>query len=274
MSGATPDSPEKVVEKVVDIEGLWTVFKTPDAEFVVHKELNLHVARGEVLSLVGGSGSGKSVLLRQILGLETPTRGQVTVLGQPVGQLSARGAASRIGMLFQHGALFSAFSVLDNIAFALRELGTLPADVVYDAAMVKLQMVGLDAKQAAKMPADLSGGMVKRVALARALIMDPPLLLLDEPTAGLDPESADGFCTLLRGLHQELGLTVVMVTHDLDSLFELSTRVAVLADKKVIVTGTPQEVIAFDHPFIHKFFLGERGQRAMAPLPNRPATDT
>jgi phospholipid/cholesterol/gamma-HCH transport system ATP-binding protein len=270
MNGAMPDS----TEKVVDIDGLWTVFKTPDAEFVIHQDLSLHLARGEVLSLVGGSGSGKSVLLRQILGLETPTRGQVTVLGQPVGQLSARGAASRIGMLFQHGALFSAFSVLDNIAFALRELGTLPADVVYDAAMVKLQMVGLDAKQAAKMPADLSGGMVKRVALARALIMDPPLLLLDEPTAGLDPDSADGFCTLLRGLHHELGLTVVMVTHDLDSLFELSTRVAVLADKKVIVTGTPQEVIAFDHPFIHKFFLGERGQRAMAPLHNRPATDT
>ena len=180
--------------------------------------------------------------------------------------ISTQGAASRVGMLFQHGALFSAFSVLDNIAFALRELGSLPADVVYDAAMVKLQMVGLDAKHATKMPSDLSGGMVKRVALARALIMDPPLLLLDEPTAGLDPESADGFVALLRNLHRELGLTVVMVTHDLDTLFELSTRVAVLADQRVITTGVPREVVAFKHPFIEDFFLGERGQRAMGLL--------
>jgi phospholipid/cholesterol/gamma-HCH transport system ATP-binding protein len=146
--------------------------------------------------------------------------------------------------------------------------------LVHDAAMVKLQMVGLDAKQALKMPADLSGGMIKRVALARALIMDPPLLLLDEPTAGLDPESADGFCALLRSLHQELGFTLVMVTHDLDTLLDLSTRVAVLADQKVIVSGTPQEVIAYRHPFIEKFFLGERGRRAMAAVsPAVPALD-
>jgi phospholipid/cholesterol/gamma-HCH transport system ATP-binding protein len=254
---------------VVEISNLWTVFKTPEAEFVIHKNLDLQIAQGEVISLVGGSGTGKTTLLRQILGLETPERGSVRVLGQPVANLSARGAASRIGMLFQHGALFSAFSVLDNIAFPLRELGSLPADVIYDAALVKLQMVGLEAKHASKMPADLSGGMVKRVALARALIMDPPLLLLDEPTAGLDPESADGFCTLLRSLHQELGLTVVMVTHDLDTLFELSTRVAVLADQKVITTGTPLEVMQVPHPFIKKFFLGERGQRAMVLLHDR-----
>jgi phospholipid/cholesterol/gamma-HCH transport system ATP-binding protein len=249
---------------VVEIHKLWTVFTTPDAESVVHKDLDLTVQRGEVISLVGGSGTGKTVLLRQILGLETPARG--SVLGESVASLGARGAASKVGMLFQHGALFSAFSVLDNIAFALRELQTLPDDVIHDAALVKLQMVGLEAKQANKMPADLSGGMVKRVALARALIMDPPLLLLDEPTAGLDPESADGFCTLLRSLHQELGLTVVMVTHDLDTLFELSTRVAVLADQKVITVGTPQEVLAFKHPFIDKFFLGARGRRAQALL--------
>ena len=135
-------------------------------------------------------------------------------------------------MLFQHGALFSAFSVLDNIAFPLRELKLLPDDLIRDAALVKLQMVGLEPQHATKSPADLSGGMIKRVALARALIMDPPLLLLDEPTAGLDPESADGFCDLLRGLHRELGLTVVMVTHDLDTLFDLSTRIAVLADQQ------------------------------------------
>jgi phospholipid/cholesterol/gamma-HCH transport system ATP-binding protein len=255
---------------MIDIRKLWTVFATPEKRAVVHQDLDLTVQRGEVLSLVGGSGTGKTVLLRQILGLETPAKGQIHVLGQPVGRLERRGAASRIGMLFQHGALFSAFSVLENIAFPLRELKTLPSSLVREAAMVKLQMVGLKPEDADKMPSDLSGGMVKRAALARALIMDPPLLLLDEPTAGLDPDSSDGFVTLLRSLHRDLELTVVMVTHDLDTLFELSTRIAVLADKRVIVTGAPKDVIAFQHPFIHEFFLGERGQRAMELLREYP----
>jgi phospholipid/cholesterol/gamma-HCH transport system ATP-binding protein len=192
------------------------------------------------------------------------------VLGRPAAQLGEEGAASRVGMLFQHGALFSAFNVLDNIAFPLRELQFLPEDLIMDAALVKLQMVGLEPAHANKMPADLSGGMIKRVALARALIMDPPLLLLDEPTAGLDPDRADAFCTLLRSLHRELGLTVVMVTHDLDTLFELSTRVAVLAELKVVASGTPREVMAVQHPFIRDFFLGERGQRAVAQLREPP----
>jgi len=251
---------------VVEIEHLWSVFRGAGREAVIHQDLNLSIAAGELLSIVGGSGSGKTVLLRQILGLERPARGRVTVLGQPASQLGREGAASRVGMLFQHGALFSAFTVLENIAFALRELQTLPAALIRDAAMVKLQMVGLDPTQAHKMPADLSGGMVKRVALARSLIMDPPLLLLDEPTSGLDPDSADDFVALLRSLHRELGLTVVMVTHDLDTLFELSTRIAVVADKRIIVSGTPQQVMAYPHPFIHDFFLGERGQRATALL--------
>ncbi len=257
---------------VVEIRGLWTVFRSPGHEQVVHRDLDLTIERGEVLSLVGGSGTGKTVLLRQILGLEKPTRGEVRVLGAPPGELSARGAAN-VGMLFQHGALFSAFNVLDNIAFALRELKVLPDALIRDAAMVKLQMVGLGPEQALKMPADLSGGMIKRVALARALVMDAPLLLLDEPTAGLDPEGADDFCDLLRGLHRELGLTVVMVTHDLDTLFDLSTRIAVLADQRVIVAGTAQEVIAYPHPFIHDYFLGGRGQRAMAALHEHPDDD-
>lgn len=250
---------------VVEIRKLWTVFESPDGDQVVHRDLDLTIYRGEVLSLVGGSGTGKTVLLRQILGLEHPDKGQVSVLGHPPGRLSATGAA-QVGMLFQHGALFSAFSVLDNIAFPLRELKLLPEDLIRDAALVKLQMVGLEPQHATKSPADLSGGMIKRVALARALIMDPPLLLLDEPTAGLDPESADGFCDLLRGLHRELGLTVVMVTHDLDTLFDLSTRIAVLADQRVIVAGTARDVIAYPHPFIHEYFLGGRGQRAMEAL--------
>ena len=256
-------------ERVVEIRKLWTVFKSPDGDQVVHRDLDLTIVRGEVLSLVGGSGTGKTVLLRQILGLEHPTKGELTVLGRPPGQLSAMGAAN-VGMLFQHGALFSAFSVLDNIAFPLRELKLLPDDLIRDAALVKLQMVGLSPQQATKSPSDLSGGMIKRVALARALIMDPPLLLLDEPTAGLDPDSSDGFVSLLRALHRDLALTVIMVTHDLDTLFELSTRIAVLADRKVIVTGPPKEVIAFQHPFVHDFFLGQRGQRAMELLREYP----
>jgi len=255
---------------MVDIRKLWSVFETPEKRFVVHQDLDLTVQRGEVLSIVGGSGSGKTVLLRQILGLETPAKGEIFVLGQPVGQLGRKGAASRIGMLFQHGALFSAFSVLENIAFPLRELRTLPSALVREAAMVKLQMVGLKPEDGDKMPSDLSGGMIKRAALARALIMDPPLLLLDEPTAGLDPDSSDGFVTLLRSLHRELELTVIMVTHDLDTLFELSTRIAVLADRRVIVAAAPKDVIAFQHPFIHDFFLGERGQRAMELLREYP----
>jgi phospholipid/cholesterol/gamma-HCH transport system ATP-binding protein len=255
---------------VVEIKKLWSVFRTAGVDSVVHQDLDLTIAQGELLSIVGGSGGGKTVLLRQILGLETPARGSVTVLGHPADELTRAGAASRVGMLFQQGALYSAFTVLENIAFPLRELRHLPEDLVRDAVMVKLQMVGLDPAHAHKMPADLSGGMVKRVALARALIMDPPLLLLDEPTAGLDPDRADAFCTLLRSLHRELGLTVVMVTHDLDTIYELSTRVAVVADKHVLVDAPLHEVIAFDHPFVRDFFLGGRGLRAMELLRQPP----
>jgi phospholipid/cholesterol/gamma-HCH transport system ATP-binding protein len=257
---------------MVEIRGLRTEFQLPGRTFVVHDKLDFSVQRGEVVSLVGGSGTGKTVLLRQILGLEQPAAGDIKVLGQPVERLGRKGASSRVGMLFQHGALFSAFSVLENIAFPLRELRTLPRALIHEAAMVKLQMVGLRPEDAGKMPADLSGGMIKRVALARALIMDPPLLLLDEPTAGLDPDSSDGFVTLLRSLHRDLALTVIMVTHDLDTLFELSTRIAVLADKRVIVSGAPKDVIAFQHPFVHDFFLGQRGQRAMELLREYPFT--
>ena len=255
---------------MIDIDQLWSIFGQGEQAFAVHQDLNLQVHRGEMLSIVGGSGTGKTVLLRQILGLETPTQGEITVLGKPAAELGKRGAASRVGMLFQQGALFSAFTVLENIAFPLRELNSLPAALIREAALVKLQMVGLPADAADKMPSDLSGGMIKRVALARALIMDPPLLLLDEPTAGLDPGSADSFCELLLSLHKGMGLTVVMVTHDLDTIFELSTRIAVLAAQKVIINDVPQKVVAFEHPFIREFFLGGRGQRAMALLTEPP----
>ncbi len=251
---------------MVEIEKLWSGFRTRGVPTVIHQDLDLRIARGEFLSIVGGSGSGKTVLLRQMLGLETPLRGRVTVLGHPAADLGQSVAASKVGMLFQHGALFSAFTVLENIAFPLRELRTLPRALVRDIAMVKLQMVGLDPAHAHKMPSDLSGGMVKRVALARALVMDPPLLLLDEPTAGLDPDAADAFCHLLRSLHEELRLSVVMVTHDLDTIYALSSRIAVLADKHVIVAASPREVIDFPHPFVRDFFRGGRGDRAMEVL--------
>ena len=270
VMGQAPATLPPPGEPIIEVRGLWSAFPVPGGgQVVVHKDLDLTVYRGEVLTLVGGSGTGKTVLLRQMLGLNTPYKGSITVLGQPVSQLTRDGAATRVGMLFQQGALFSAFSVLDNIAFPLRETGTLPDELVREAALLKLQMVGLKATDAHKMPSELSGGMIKRVALARALIMDPPLLMLDEPTAGLDPDSSDAFVTLLRALHQELGLTVVMVTHDLDTLFELSTRVAVLAEQRVIIAAPVPEVLAFDHPFIQHFFLGERGQRAMELLHQR-----
>lgn len=271
----TVEPPVPQRELLVDIERLWTTFGQGQRAFSVHQELNLQVFRGDILSLVGGSGTGKTVLLRHILGLTRPSQGTVKINGQNAADRDAATAASRMGMLFQHGALFSAFSVLENIAFPLREQGALPLNMVFDAAMVKLQMVGLKPEHAFRMPADLSGGMIKRVALARALIMDPPLLLLDEPTAGLDPRGSDEFCELLLELHEELGLTVIMVTHDLDTLYALSTTVAVLAEKKVIINAPPRQVVQYEHPFIQQFFLGERGLRALEPasaLPTRPST--
>ena len=252
---------------LIEARGLWSIFPASGGgQTVVHQDLDLTVRRGEVLTLVGGSGTGKTVLLRQMLGLATPARGAVTVLGRPASEIARDGAAA-IGMLFQQGALFSAFTVLENIALPLSETGALPPALIREAALLKLRMVGLKPGDAHKLPAELSGGMIKRAALARALIMDPPLLMLDEPTAGLDPDSSDAFCELLAGLHQELKFTVVMVTHDLDTLFALSTRVAVLADRHVIINAPVPEVLAFDHPFIRRFFLGERGQRALAHQP-------
>jgi len=253
---------------IIQIKSLWTQF----GQFVVHQDLDLVVQPGEILSLVGGSGSGKTTLLRQMLGLEKPTRGSVHVFGEDIndtGGACLRRVRNRWGMLFQHGALFSALTALDNVAQPMRELRTLPEELVRDAALLKLDMVGITPKDALKMPSDLSGGMVKRVALARALALEPELLFLDEPTAGLDPDLSESFVSLIRGLHQQMRLTVVMVTHDLDTLFALSTKIAVLAEKRVIAVGTPEEVISLSHPFIHSFFLGERGQRALDVLRNK-----
>jgi phospholipid/cholesterol/gamma-HCH transport system ATP-binding protein len=250
---------------IIQIKNLWTQF----GQFVVHQDLNLEVQAGQILSLVGGSGSGKTTLLRQMLGLEHPTRGSVHVFGVDINRSedqddrSLQRLRGRWGMLFQHGALFSALTAFNNVAQPMRELRTLPEELIRDAVLLKLDMVGITPKDALKMPADLSGGMVKRVALARALALEPELLFLDEPTAGLDPDLSESFVSLIRSLHQQMRLTVVMVTHDLDTLFALSTQIAVLAEKRVIASGIPKDVIAIQHPFIQQFFLGERGQRAL-----------
>lgn len=250
---------------IVAVQGLRTAF----GEHVVHDMLNLSVQHGEILSLVGGSGSGKTALLRQIIGLSEPAAGTIEVFGRDLHKLSPvrrRLLSRRWGVLFQAGALFSALSVFDNIALPMRELRSVPEPLVRDVVRTRLAMVGLTVQDGNKRPSDLSGGMIKRVALARALALDPELLFLDEPTAGLDPERSDEFVALVRDLHEQLRFAVVMVTHDLDTLLALSSRVAVLAEKHVIASGTVPEVLEVDHPFIKTFFLGERGRRALAHL--------
>ncbi|PXW29404.1 ABC transporter ATP-binding protein [Paraburkholderia caballeronis] len=237
---------------------------------IVHQHLDFEVRRGEIVTIVGGSGSGKTTLVRQILGLEKPTSGTVRLFGQDltaIDEENARLMRSRTGMLFQHGALFSSLSVFDNIAQPVRELGKVPEDLLRDIVMLKLEMVGLPCKHASKMPAALSGGMIKRVGLARAIVLEPELLFLDEPTAGLDPRSSDEVVELISTLHRALGLTVVLVTHDLDAMVALSTRVAVIADRKVLVAAPVEEAAGVDDPFIREYFLGMRGRRALQALP-------
>ncbi|WP_116293988.1 ABC transporter ATP-binding protein [Cupriavidus taiwanensis] len=268
--GARQPAPEQT--PVIEVRNLVKRF----GKAVVHDHVDLDVYRGEVLSIVGGSGSGKTVLLRQIVGLERPTSGTIKVFGEDparLGPAQLQALRSRWGLQFQRGALFSALSVIDNIALPLRELRALPDNLICQAALLKLQLVGLSARDADKMPADLSGGMIKRVALARALSLEPELLFLDEPTAGLDPMASDDYVALIRELRRELGLTVVMITHDLDTLVALSDRVAVLADHKVIAAAPIPQVVEVDHPFIREYFLGERAQRALQalPQPGQPA---
>ena len=250
------------VQPVIQIEGLSTRY----GDFVVHDDLSMDVQPGEIIALVGGSGSGKTTLLRQVLGLEKPSGGTVRVFGVDVNRADAatlQQLRHRWGMLFQHGALFSALTAFDNVAQPMRELRVLPEELIRDAALLKLQMVDIAPAQAMKMPSDLSGGMVKRVALARALALEPELLFLDEPTAGLDPALSESFVDLIAMLHREMNLTVVMVTHDLDTLLALSTRIAVLADKRLVAYGDAEDVVRVAHPFIEEYFLGARGQRAL-----------
>jgi len=254
-----------VGEPVIEIRDLCTRFD----DTLVHDKVDLTVNRGEIVSLVGGSGSGKTTLVRQMLGLERPTSGTVRVFGEDPARPASgsRMMRNRSGMLFQRGALFSSLSVFDNVAQPIREFGRIPDDLLRDVVMLKLEMVGLSFRHANKLPSELSGGMIKRVGIARALALEPELLYLVEPTAGLDPTASDGFVDLIASLHRALGLTVVMVTHDLDTMVSLSTRVAVLADRHIIAAAPVEEVAGVAHPFIEEYFLGERGRRALAALP-------
>jgi len=232
---------------------------------VVHDRLNLTVREGETLAVIGGSGSGKTTLLRLMLGLMAPQAGEVRVLGHPLGACAKRDLEQvkhRRGVLFQQGALFSALPVFDNVALPLRELKQFPADTVREMVMFTLAAVGIGAEHANKLPAELSGGMVKRVALARALVLGPSLLFLDEPTAGLDPESGQAFVRLIRELRMGMRLTIVMVTHDVDVLRALADRVAVLADRHVVAIGPLPEVARLQHPFVHSFFEDHQGRCA------------
>jgi phospholipid/cholesterol/gamma-HCH transport system ATP-binding protein len=248
---------------VIELDGVVTRF----GKNVVHDGLDLRVARGEMVSLVGGSGSGKTTLLRHLIGLTRPAAGHVRLFGEPMlsgNTQQQRARRRRFGVLFQQGALFSALTVAQNIAFPLRELGVATDAEIRDLVAQKMAMVELEPAHALLMPAELSGGMVKRVALARALALEPELLLLDEPTSGLDPDRSALFVELIRALHQRLHLTVVLVTHDIDTLIALSTRIAVLADRRIVSYAPLDETLAVEHPFIQRFFKGEQGRRALA----------
>lgn len=244
-----------ITDPIILVEKLWTRRGGQD----IHRDLDLTVARGEIVGMVGGSGSGKTTLLRVIIGLDAPAKGRIRLFGvDPLRAPRIRRTQMqrRFGMLFQQGALFSALSVFDNIALPLRELKCLDEALIRDLVMLKLHMVEIETKHARKMPAELSGGMVKRVAFARAMALDPELLVLDEPTAGLDPDLARSFVDLIKVRSRELGLTVFMVTHDVDTLATLATRVAALADGHIVADGPLEEVRRSAHPFVQNFFGG------------------
>ena len=257
-------------EFAIRVRGLANSF----GDQVVHQDLDLDVRTGEIIGVVGGSGTGKSVLMRAILGLRPPQAGTIEVLG--VDALSTD-AQERLkieknsGVLYQNGALFSSLTVAENVMVPLKEHHALPLDLVHDLAILKIRLSGLPDNAADKYPAQLSGGMRKRAALARALALDPALLFLDEPTAGLDPIGAAAFDQLILNLQRALGLTVFLITHDLDTLYTICNRVAVLADGKVLVNAPLEEVERFDHPWVQEYFHGPRGRAAQAARDAHPA---
>ena len=238
-------------------------------EQVVHDAVDLDVRRGEILGVVGGSGSGKSVLMRSILGLRRPDAGRIEVLGmdaQSADPAVRRHIERNTGVLFQDGALFSSLTVGENVQVPLKEYYPgLPESLRYELALLKVKLAGLPADAVDKLPAQLSGGMRKRAALARALALDPPLLFLDEPTAGLDPIGAAAFDELILTLRRALGLTVFLITHDLDTLYAICDRVAVLADRRVLATAPVAELERLEHPWVQAYFNGPRGRAARVP---------
>jgi phospholipid/cholesterol/gamma-HCH transport system ATP-binding protein len=249
-------------DALIEVRGLRNSF----GEQVVHENLDLCVRRGEILGVVGGSGTGKSVLMRSIIGLQRPDAGEITVFGESTvdreeGDLQA--IRARWGILFQGAALFSTLTVAENVQVPLREFyRELNPKLLEEIAALKIVMSGLPAEAGPKYPSELSGGMKKRAGIARALAMDPELLFLDEPTAGLDPIGAAAFDQLICGLRDALGLTVFLITHDLDTLYAICDRVAVLADRKVVAVGTIPELLALNHEWIQQYFRGPRGRAA------------
>jgi len=249
-------------DSVIRVRGLDNRFGAQ----VVHQNLDLDLLRGEILGVVGGSGSGKSVLMRAILGLRPPQAGSIEMLGLDALSSAVRDSRElerRSGVLFQDGALFSSLTVAENVMVPLKaHYPGLGAGLTEELARLKLGLVGLSPDAGDKLPSQLSGGMRKRAGLARALALDPELLFLDEPTAGLDPIGAADFDTLLRTLQQSLGLSVFLITHDLDTLYSVCDRVAVLAEKRLLAVGPLSEVARFDHPWVREYFLGPRGRAA------------
>ncbi len=246
---------------MIRVRGLKTQF----GDQVVHDGLDLDVARGEVIGVVGGSGTGKSVLLRTIVGLNNLRAGRIEVFGEDLSQLDRqqrRHTEGRWGVLFQDGALFSSLTVAQNVAVPMKEHSDLSAALIDELIAVRIGMVGLPPEAAGKYPSELSGGMRKRAGLARALALDPEIVFLDEPTAGLDPIGAAAFDELIAGLQRTLGLTVFMVTHDLDSLWAICDRIAVLAEKRVLIVGSMETMLQQDHPWIHQYFHGPRARAA------------
>ncbi|MDL2272371.1 ABC transporter ATP-binding protein [Desulfovibrio sp. OttesenSCG-928-I05] len=251
-----------MAENIISLRGVGNRF----GSHVVHTELDLDVRRGEILGLIGGSGAGKSVLLRSILWLRPPDDGEITVLGVPLRAATDaqwKAIRRRWGVLFQDGALYSSLTVSENIQVPLREFASLSPAMMRDIAAMKISLAGLRPGAADLYPSELSGGMRKRAGLARALALDPAILFLDEPTAGLDPLAAEAFDALLLSLRDALGFTVVMITHDLDSIHTVCDRVAVLAEKRIYAVGTIEELLQEDYPWIHEYFTGPRGRAAM-----------
>jgi phospholipid/cholesterol/gamma-HCH transport system ATP-binding protein len=245
---------------VLRLRGIRTQFGAK----VIHDNLDFDVFRGEIVGLVGGSGTGKSVLLRTVIGLNEAREGTIEMLGTDTSTLHGRAKRemlARTGVQFQDGALFSSLSVTENIIVPIREHAELEDETMREVAALKVALVGLPADTGQKKPSELSGGMRKRASLARALALDPELLFLDEPTAGLDPIGAAHYDELVKGLSHNLGLTVLMVTHDLDSLNAICDRIAVLLDKRVVV-GTMEELLVYDHPWVREYFHGPRGRAA------------